>query len=72
MLHGRQAFTSFTGVRHLRGCYVNIDDYLSTYRTLCAKFSASKNALGVLTEEEQEEIDAVSSSVPFIAGNATE
>lgn len=30
VLHGRDAFSSENGVRHLRGCYVGVDEYLDT------------------------------------------
>lgn len=44
MLHGRRAFQAYrTGLpqRHLKGCYLNVDDFLSKYRVLryCAGLS---------------------------------
>lgn len=42
ILHGRSAFQSTVGgstgpPRHLQGCYVNIDDFLSKYRVLMSR-----------------------------------
>jgi alpha-ketoglutarate-dependent taurine dioxygenase len=34
LLHGRNAFTSQDGVRHLEGCYLDIDMFLCKYRVL--------------------------------------
>lgn len=34
MLHGRNAFTSQSGERHLQGCYLDVDTYLNKFRTL--------------------------------------
>ena len=35
MLHGRRGFTQRAGaVRHLRGCYVNIDEYANALNLL--------------------------------------
>jgi alpha-ketoglutarate-dependent taurine dioxygenase len=36
MLHGRTGFSS-DGIRHFRGCYVNIDEFGSAYRVLCSR-----------------------------------
>jgi gamma-butyrobetaine dioxygenase len=40
LLHGRNAFTSNGGVRALRGCYVNIDEFASRFATLSREFGA--------------------------------
>lgn len=46
MLHGRNAFSGGTGKRHLQGCYINIDEFLSRHRTLALRF-ADKGDLSV-------------------------
>mmetsp|Transcript_17694 Transcript_17694/g.23170 ORF Transcript_17694/g.23170 Transcript_17694/m.23170 type:complete len:97 (+) Transcript_17694:2-292(+) len=38
MLHGREAFKSHNGERHLQGCYNTIDDFLNTYRVYAFDF----------------------------------
>jgi alpha-ketoglutarate-dependent taurine dioxygenase len=37
MLHGRNAFTSENGKRHLQGCYLDVDTYLNKFRVLATK-----------------------------------
>ena len=34
ILHGRSAFDPNSGHRHLQGCYIDRDDFLSRIRTL--------------------------------------
>jgi len=38
MLHGRNAFTSEAGTRHLQGCYLDVDTYLNKYRVLADRY----------------------------------
>ena len=37
MLHGREKYTVANGRRHLQGCYLNVDDFLSRYLVLRRK-----------------------------------
>jgi gamma-butyrobetaine dioxygenase len=34
VMHGRQEFDAQTGARHLQGCYIDTDDFLSRLRVL--------------------------------------
>uniref|UniRef100_A0A7S3UXS5 TauD/TfdA-like domain-containing protein n=1 Tax=Aplanochytrium stocchinoi TaxID=215587 RepID=A0A7S3UXS5_9STRA len=45
MLHGRDAFRSHQGVRHLQGCYNTIDDFLNKYRVLAFEYDPHPNVL---------------------------
>jgi gamma-butyrobetaine dioxygenase len=40
VLHGRTEFDPNSGPRHLQGCYVDRDDFLSRIRTLEASLAA--------------------------------
>ncbi|MEH6578711.1 MAG: TauD/TfdA family dioxygenase [Amphritea sp.] len=42
VLHGRKAFDEATGVRHLRGCYVDRSEFKSRLRILARKFGAKR------------------------------
>jgi gamma-butyrobetaine dioxygenase len=44
MLHGRNAFFGGEGERHLQGCYLNIDDFLSRHRALALRFAGEDTA----------------------------
>ena len=41
LLHGRTAFDTREGLRHLQGCYIDIDGPRSAYRVLCRKVVTS-------------------------------
>ena len=41
LLHGRTAFDTREGLRHLQGCYIDVDGPRSAYRVLRRKLSAS-------------------------------
>lgn len=45
LLHGRTAFDTREGLRHLQGCYIDIDGPRSVYRVLRRKIAASENRL---------------------------
>lgn len=38
VLHGRTAFDQSRVLRHLEGCYVDIDETMAIYDSLCNKF----------------------------------
>ena len=44
LLHGRTEFDPNSGPRHLQGCYVDRDDFLSRIRTLEASLAAAPSA----------------------------
>mmetsp|Transcript_4640 Transcript_4640/g.6952 ORF Transcript_4640/g.6952 Transcript_4640/m.6952 type:complete len:441 (+) Transcript_4640:1155-2477(+) len=48
MLHGRNAFTSEDGNRHLQGCYLDIDTVLNKFRILSAMHQPKTQAMGIL------------------------
>ena len=52
MLHGRNAFSGGGGLkkRHLQGCYVRMDDFLSRHRALTLQFA--EEAAGAAVEGE--------------------
>jgi alpha-ketoglutarate-dependent taurine dioxygenase len=46
LLHGRKAFTSQDGVRHLEGCYLDVDMFLCKYRVLGEKVMRGTSSIG--------------------------
>lgn len=54
LLHGRKAFTSQDGVRHLEGCYLDIDMFLCKHRVLSDKLKdgpkGQRAAIGAVNE----------------------
>jgi gamma-butyrobetaine dioxygenase len=44
LLHGRTAFNPAEGLRHLQGCYIDIDGPRSLYRVLRRRLSAAKES----------------------------
>ncbi|GBG29905.1 Trimethyllysine dioxygenase, partial [Hondaea fermentalgiana] len=46
MLHGRNAFTSETGARHLQGCYLDADTFLNKFRVMSTTMSQDVDILG--------------------------
>jgi gamma-butyrobetaine dioxygenase len=52
MLHGRHAFTlGDSQVRHLQGCYVNIDEFANRYNLLKHRFGG-EDGVGVLANQD--------------------
>lgn len=51
ILHAREAFDVNSGERHLRGTYVDLDEFYNRFRTLSEKFGTkvSSTAEGVKT-----------------------
>lgn len=45
-LHGRNGFTSMLGSRHLQGCYVNLDEFISEYRSQRVKSQLGEKKSG--------------------------
>lgn len=50
MPHGRNAFTSQCGLRHLQGCYMDIDMVLNKYRLLSSQYRKTEAPLGATGE----------------------
>lgn len=46
MLHGRNAFTSEDGARHLQGCYLDVDTFLNKFRVMSTYMSDDIDILG--------------------------
>jgi gamma-butyrobetaine dioxygenase len=45
LLHGRTAFDTREGLRHLQGCYIDVDGPRSVYRVLRRKLAAAGSPL---------------------------